>query len=236
MLQHACWSWQGCGVNSQWRMNRRLIIGWQFASLGKIWLAKRTVNQEMRNEPLEVTLMVTGFFEKNGVPYFIGGSLASTLYGMVRTTQDSDIVAEIREEHIPQFVMEFSKEFYLEQQMIEDAVRRCSSFNIIHLETMFKVDIFIPEPSPFIRSEFTRVQNITVSLEKDVTANFASPEDTILAKLTWYRGSGDTSENQWRDILGVLRTRAGDLDVDYLRFWAKELKVDDLLERALSPL
>ena len=52
----------------------------------------------MLNEPIEVTLKVTNILESLGVPYLIGGSLASTLYGMVRSTQDSDIVAEMRPE------------------------------------------------------------------------------------------------------------------------------------------
>lgn len=131
----------------------------------------------MQNEPVEVTLKVTGVFEKLGVPYLIGGSLASVLYGMVRTTQDSDIVAEMRLEHLQPFV---------------------------------------------------------AALQTEVSAKFASPEDTILSKLEWYRMGGEVSDRQWRDILGVLKTQAGTLDLDYLRKWADELKVSDLLERALS--
>ncbi len=58
----------------------------------------------MQNEPLEVTLKVTRVFEQLGVPYLIGGSLASILYGMIRLTQDADIVAEMRLEHLAPFV------------------------------------------------------------------------------------------------------------------------------------
>jgi len=188
----------------------------------------------MQNEPIEVTLRVTGFFEKLGVPYFIGGSLASTLYGMVRTTQDSDIVAEMSSEHIPEFVSELEAEFYIDQEMIAEAIRRNSSFNIIHRDTMFKVDVFIPKQRPFHRSQLARVKRQTFSLGKEVSANFASPEDAILSKLEWYRMGGGGSDRQWRDILGVLKTRAGELDLEYLRHWAGELKVSDLLERVIS--
>ncbi len=188
----------------------------------------------MQNEPIEVTLKVTNIFEKLGVDYLIGGSLASTLYGVVRTTQDSDIVAAMRLEHLRPFIDALQDEFYLDDEMIAEAIRRNSYFNIIHRETMFKVDVFIPKPCPFLESQFARAQRQTFLFEKDVSAKFASPEDTILSKLEWYRLGGEISEHQWRDILGVLKVRAFKLDMNYLRHWASELKVRDLLERAVN--
>lgn len=110
----------------------------------------------MQNEPVEVTLKVTGVFEKLGLPYLIGGSLASTLYGMVRTTQDSDIVAEMRLEHLQPFIAALQDEFYLDEEMILAAIQRNTSFNIIHRQTMFKVDVFIPRPRPFLRAQLAR--------------------------------------------------------------------------------
>ena len=187
----------------------------------------------MENEPVEVTLKVSGVFEKLGIPYLIGGSLASTLYGMVRTTQDADLVAEMRLEHVQPFVAALQDEFYVDDEMMVEAIQRNSSFNIIHRETMFKVDVFIPRPSPFLRSQLDRAQKQTFSFETEVSAKFSSPEDTILSKLEWYRMGGEVSERQWRDVLGVLKTRAGELDLDYLRKWADELHVDDLLERGM---
>lgn len=188
----------------------------------------------MQNEPVEVTLKVTGVLEKLGVPYLIGGSLASTLYGMVRTTQDSDIIAEMRAEHLQPFVSALQDEFYVDDEMIAESIQRNSSFNIIHRETMFKVDVFIPRPRPFLQSQLTRAQKQTFTFETEVSARFASPEDTVLAKLEWYRMGGEVSERQWRDSLGILKTRAGELDLDYLRKWARELKIADLCERALK--
>lgn len=110
----------------------------------------------MQNEPIEVTLKVTNIFEKLGVPYLIGDSLASTLYGMVRTTQDSDIVAEMRLEHVKPFVLALQSEFYMDDEMIVESIQRNSSFNIIHREAMFKVDVFIPRPRPFLQSQLAR--------------------------------------------------------------------------------
>ena len=188
----------------------------------------------MQNEPVEVTLKVTGVFEKLGVPYLIGGSLASTLHGMVRTTQDSDIIAEMRPEHLQPFVLALQDEFYIDDEMIAESIQHNSSFNIIHRETMFKVDVFIPRPRPFLQAQLDRAQRQTFSFETEISAKFASPEDTILSKLEWYRMGGEVSDRQWRDIMGVLKTRAGELDLEYLRKWAAELHVSDLLERALK--
>jgi hypothetical protein len=176
----------------------------------------------VQNEPIEVTLKVTDVFEKLGVPYLIAGSLASTLYGMVRTTQDSDVVAEMRLEHLEVFVSALQDEFYIDEEMIAAAIQRNSSFNIIHRETMFKVDVFIPSPRPFLQAQLERAERQTFSFEAEISAKFASPEDTILSKLEWYRMGGEVSDRQWRDIIGVLKTRAG------------ELHVGDLLKRALG--
>jgi hypothetical protein len=188
----------------------------------------------MLPEPIAVTIKVTEVLEKLGISYLVGGSLASTLYGMVRTTQDSDIVADMRLEHIQPFVASLQNEFFIDEEMMAESIQRNSSFNIIHRETMFKVDVFIPRPRPFHQSQLARAQKQTFSTDPEVSARFSSAEDTILSKLEWYQLGGEVSERQWRDVLGVLKTRAGALDLDYLRKWAKELKVSDLLEQALA--
>ena len=118
--------------------------------------------------------------------------------------------------------------------MIADAVKTNSSFNIIHRDTMFKVDVFVPQPRPFLQSQISRAQKQTFNLESDVSAKFASPEDTILSKLEWYRMGGEVSDRQRRDILGILKTRERELDVDYLKKWADDLYISDLHERVLN--
>jgi hypothetical protein len=188
----------------------------------------------MLPEPIAVTIKVTQALEKLGIPYFIGGSLASTLYGMVRTTQDSDIIADMRAEHIQPFVASMQNEFFVDELMIAESIQAHSSFNIIHRESMFKVDVFIPSLRPFFQSQLSRAKRQTFPGDPEVSAMFASAEDTILSKLEWYRLRGEVSESQWRDVLGILRTRAGALDLDYLGMWGKELKVSDLLEQLLE--
>jgi hypothetical protein len=192
------------------------------------------VNRNMQIDAIVVTIRVTKALEAIGVPYFIGGSLASTLYGMVRTTQDSDIIADLSVEHISPLMDELQGEFYMDGEMIADAITHRSSFNIIHRESMFKVDFFVPRSRPFIKMQFSRARKEILSSDPQMTANVASPEDTLLAKLEWYRMGGEVSERQWRDVLGVLKVQAGSLDSKYLHHMASELQIEDLLDRALK--
>ena len=188
----------------------------------------------MADNAIVVTIHVTNALEVLGVPYFIGGSVASTLYGMVRTTQDSDIVADLRPENIQFFLEALQDEFYVDDAMIADAILHRSSFNIIHRESMFKVDIFIPRPRPFVEMQFSRARKEYLSSDPVMVANVASPEDTLLAKLEWYRMGGEVSERQWRDVVGVIEVQGEALDVDYLHRMARDLGVEDLLDRALK--
>lgn len=188
----------------------------------------------MVNEPALVTTIVTRVLEKLNVRYLIGGSLASTLYGMVRTTQDSDIVAEIKPEQIESFIIELKNEFYVDEVMIGEAIARQSSFNIIHKESFFKIDVFVPRMRPYLEQQFNRAQRQILSIEPTAEALVASPEDTILAKIEWFRMGGEVSERQWRDILGIIEVQGKNLDIEYLHRWAKELKVNELLDRALK--
>lgn len=186
----------------------------------------------MLPEPIATTVHVTGVLEELGIPYLVAGSLASTIYGMVRTTQDSDLVAAMRPEHVRSFVHALEGEFYVDEDMIKDAVAQHTSFNIIHRTNMFKVDVFVPQMHPFVKKQLSRARRQILATAPRAEAMVATAEDTVLAKLDRYRMGGEVSERQWRDVLAILEVQAGRLDLDYLRQWAKELRVDDLLERA----
>ncbi len=185
-------------------------------------------------EPIAVTSQVTAALEKLGIRYAIGGSMASAIHGVVRSSQDSDIVAEIGARHVQPFVRALQNDFYVDAEMIVDAIERRVSFNVIHRETMFKVDVFVAKPRAFDQSQLNRARKETLASEPPLQAMVASAEDTLLAKLEWYRMGGETSERQWRDVLGMLQVQQGRLDAEYMRRWAKELGVQDLLERAMN--
>lgn len=188
----------------------------------------------MPDEPVFITLLVTEVLERLQIPYLIGGSFASTAYGRVRTTQDADIVAKMEPRHVRFLVQALGGEFYADEIMIHEAIKRNTSFNLIHLQTMFKVDIFIPRARPFDEQQLSRRLERVIDEDSGRKAYFASAEDTILAKLEWFRMGGEVSEQQWRDIKGVLQLQKDKLDVTYLRKWAATLRVSDLLERALQ--
>jgi hypothetical protein len=185
-------------------------------------------------DPIAVTLKVTSVLDSLRVPYFIGGSLASSFHGMVRTTQDADIIARLRKGDAEPLTTALQDEFFVDAEMIARAIAKHASFNILHKETMFKVDVFVPIENKFTEQQFDRSRSATLSLETDAKAMIASPEDTILAKLDWYKQGGQTSERQWRDILGLLEVQKGSLEIDYLKKTAAQLGVAELLSSALQ--
>jgi hypothetical protein len=185
-------------------------------------------------EPIPVTLLVIEALEALGVAYLIGGSLASSVHGVLRTTQDADLVADLYLKHAEPLARALKDAFYVDAESIKDAIRRRSSFNVIHLDTVFKVDVFILKDRPFDASQLARRSAYIIATDPERRVYVASAEDTILAKLEWYRKGGEVSEQQWRDVLGVLKVQSDRLDYDYLRQWAAQLGVADLLERAVN--
>lgn len=184
-------------------------------------------------EPIAVTLLVIDVLEQLHIPYVIAGSLASTQHGMARSTLDSDLVVMMNESEVPLFIARLRDEFYADQEMALEAVGNKSSFNLIHLETMFKVDLFLAKDDPFDHAQIDRrvPRAAAEDLEREIFV--LSAEDTILAKLRWYRMGGEQSEQQWRDVVGVVKVQGDGLDIEYLRKMAVELNVEDLLARLL---
>ena len=187
----------------------------------------------MFGDPLLVVAQISKVLEDLGVRYVVGGSVASSVYGVPRATQDVDLVAELYGAHVEPFVARLSPDFYVDADMIRDALARRSTFNVVHLGTMFKADIFSFTREPWMESEMSRGRLETFATETGpVTIRLASPEDTLLHKLVWFQMGGESSDRQWGDILGVLKVQGDRLDDAYLDRWATVLGVEKLLARA----
>jgi hypothetical protein len=172
-------------------------------------------------------------FEGLSVPYCLGGSVASSAYGTARTTLDVDLVADLDRLQVPRLVHQLGERYYANQATILDAVARESCFNVIHLATMFKVDVFPVKSRPYDRVAFDRKREGRFAIgEYEGKFVLSSPEDIVINKLEWFRLGDEVSERQWQDVLGVLRVQQGRLDEDYLTEWASALDLRDLLQRA----
>lgn len=176
-----------------------------------------------QSKVLTAILPVVETLERLGIDYYIGGAIASLAHGIYRTTADVDIIAEIQLDQVSAFVQSLQQSYYVDADMVKDAIRHRSEFNVIHLDTMFKVDIFLPKRRPFdqIIRQRARKGEYTI-LEERAVLTMESAEDVILSKLEWYKLGGEISERQWGDILGILKVQEHNVDVTYLRHWAAE--------------
>jgi len=182
-------------------------------------------------EPLQITGLIVDILSKLGVRYLVGGSLASSLHGIPRATQDVDLVVDLQDDHVLPFVRALEGTFYVDEDRVRESVGRRSSFNVIHLKTMLKVDIFLLKDDPASQREMARREVYRVSEEPQQDLFVASAEDTILRKLLWFRLGGSISERQWQDVLGILAVRGNTLDLNYLEAQAEALGVGDLLTK-----
>lgn len=190
----------------------------------------------MSIEKILVSLFpVVEAFEQLGIDYYVGGSVASLAHGFYRTTADVDIIADIRLKDIQPLVQRLQDAFYIDADMIKEAIKHRSEFNLLHYNTMFKVDVFIQKNRPFDLEVRSRVEEGTLTdSQTDRPFFVVSPEDVVLTKLEWYKMGGEVSDRQWGDVLGVLKLRGTALELQYLRHWAAVLDINDLLERALE--
>ncbi|MSQ24195.1 MAG: hypothetical protein EXR58_06555 [Chloroflexi bacterium] len=201
-------------------------------------LADRNRERFLNLTPQDVLAAVTPVvdaLERLRARHHIGGSLASSAHGVPRATADVDLMADLRPEHVDALVAELQSAYYIDREQVVEAIRERRSFNLIHLNTMVKVDVFIPEASSFDEQELSRARPLTLDSAPDARSFYVkAPEDLVLRKLIWYRAGNQVSERQWSDVIGVLKVQAGQLDQDYLARWAAELGLRDLLERALA--
>lgn len=184
--------------------------------------------------PLEVLLRVVRVLEEHRISYVVVGSFASSARGIPRATVGADIVAEIAPAQVARLVSSLQNDFYIDERAVRRAAEGHRSFNAIHLDSAFKVDFFVPPEEGVGRLQLARRQSERVTPDAAEEFYVATAEDTVLAKLLWFKSGGGASERQWSDVAGVIKVQGARLDLEYLRGWADRLGVRDLLERALG--
>jgi hypothetical protein len=183
-------------------------------------------------EQSEVIRTVVAVLDRMGLPYAVGGSIASSTYGAPRFTQDADITIESFTGRETEFAAHFSSDFYVSIPAVQSANERRSSFNLLHIPTGFKIDFFIRKEGPFAESVMKRRRVESLSQLGGQRLFLVSPEDIVLLKLEWFRLGDEVSDRQWLDIIGVLKVQQKSLDRKYLSDSATTLGVSDLLTRA----
>lgn len=189
----------------------------------------------MRESDLVAALRpVADALDALGVRYYLGGSIASSAHGIARASLDVDVIAALEPQHVEPLASRLLSAYYVPLDRLRSAVAARSSCNFIHLATMFKIDVFVSKGRAFDEQAAERARPEAIDESADAPRfSVASPEDTVLSKLEWFRLGGETSERQWGDIVGVLKV-THHADREYLRRWALSLGVADLLERALA--
>ena len=179
------------------------------------------------SEQIEILHQVVGRLEGVGLEYMLSGSMALSLYAAPRMTRDIDIVIALGAEDVDTLVALFEKDFYLDSETVASAVDSRRMFNIIHEETVSKLDFIVRKETPYRIEEFSNRRRLRLGTRE---VWVVGPEDLVLSKLVWALDSGST--RQLDDVRSVLE--ASDVDGGYLDRWASELGVSELLERCRS--
>lgn len=185
------------------------------------------------DDRLEALFLTTRLLDQLDIPYLIGGSVASSTFGEFRHTNDVDFLIQLKPNQVNALISAFSTDYYIDEVAVRRALDRGTAFNAIHFASTYKMDFFVAPADPFAKQQFARRQLQRIDGDSEEQVYLASPEDVILSKLRWFRRGGETSQQQLRDIKGVLKVEGDRLDLNYLREWSPKLGVADLLEQLL---
>lgn len=181
-----------------------------------------------------VAILAARAMENAGAPYALVGSLASTLHGEPRGTLDVDFATLMCPGHVERFLLEVSGAFATDAEWVREAVRERSLFQLVHLGSFIKVDVYVRDGDGPDAAQVLRAQRLVLGDDPADELSVASAEDTVLQKLSWFQQGGGVSDRQWRDVVGVIKARQAALDLDYMSRWAAGRGVGDLLQRALE--
>lgn len=176
---------------------------------------------------------VTEAFRRLGIRFFVGGSVASSFHGAIRSTMDVDLVCSMREADAVEFMNQLGDNFYASLPAVRDAIERRSCFNLIHYPTSYKIDIFVSRGREFDLAAMRRAVPQSLISADMPPIPIATVEDSILSKLEWFRLTDETSERQWHDVERLVEIHGGALDTQHLRQMAETIGVSDLLSRLL---
>jgi len=174
---------------------------------------------------IDIVRDISRRFEQAGIAYMLTGSMAMNYYAQPRMTRDIDVVIAIGPEDVGHVAALFRPDYYVSEENIRESLAHESIFNLIHQESVIKVDCIIRQSSDYRRVEFERRERISIL---DFTTFIVSKEDLIISKLFWAKNSH--SEIQLADVQNLLSTG---YDADYLQHWTGELGLDNLLNECL---
>lgn len=177
------------------------------------------------SEELQVLKVVCEKLESVNIPYMLTGSFAANFFAVPRMTRDIDLVIEIFEDDLSKFTQAFEKDFYFEKDALKEAINHQSMFNIIHQDSVYKIDFILRKNIPYRQTEFKRRKRV---LFDGSYIWIVSPEDLIISKLFWAKDS--FSEMQLNDVRRLL-FNLKDLDVDYVEKWIAELGLTQVYEK-----
>jgi hypothetical protein len=175
---------------------------------------------------IDIVRDISRKFEKADIPYMLTGSMAMNYYAQPRMTRDIDVVIAIGPEDVGRVAALFRPDYYVSEENIRESVAHESIFNLIHQESVIKVDCIIRKRTEYRLVEFERRQKISV---RDFNTFIVSKEDLIISKLSWAKDSH--SEIQLGDVRNLLATG---YDTAYLQHWTRELGLDNLLQGCLE--
>ena len=168
-----------------------------------------------------------------GIPFYIGGSVASSVWGNPRQTNDADFVVMMQETQVDCLAERLEPEYMLSRSSMIEAIRSgqpFASFQLLHMEQLWKFDVFVRHEDGHTTEIFKRVRQVRVF--EDVEVACAGPEDIVIQKLRWFELGNRVSDRQWNDIVQVLEVQRGLLDEPYLDKWADHFGLRELLDEA----